>query len=148
MKNFRQYRYSKGWIVLLATVVGLSYGGYTFINRAVTSQVYVTNCGIQDYKPEVIIKFCADAGVGVGAIEWSTWSAEGASGEGKYQINDCLPSCVEGKQFYADVTVELSKTKTIKGKPTLTYIKVTTKDGKNLPLSASPADAWPMELAG
>jgi hypothetical protein len=44
--------------------------------------------------------------------------------------------------------VELSKTKTIKGKPTLTYIKVTTKDGKNLPLSASPTDAWPMELAG
>jgi hypothetical protein len=148
MKSFREYRYSKGWIVLLATVVGLSYGGYTFINRAVTSQVYVTNCGMHDYKPEVILKFCADAGVGVGAIEWSSWSAEGATGEGKYQVNDCLPNCAEGKQYYADVTVELSKSKIIDGKPTLTYIRVKTKDGKNLPLSDSSTDAWPMELAG
>jgi hypothetical protein len=46
------------------------------------------------------------------------------------------------------VLIELSKSKTINGKPTLTYIKVTTKDGKNLPLSDSPTDAWPMELAG
>jgi hypothetical protein len=44
--------------------------------------------------------------------------------------------------------VVLSKTKTIAGKPTLTYIVVKTKDGKNLPLSDSPTDAWPMELAG
>ena len=148
MKNFRQYRHSKGWIVLLATVIGLSYGGYTFINRAVTSQVYVTNCGIQDYKPEVIIKFCADAGVGIGEIKWDSWNAEGASGEGTYQINDCLPNCAEGKQHYGDVLIELSKSKTINGKPTLTYIKVMTKDGKNLPLSDSPTDSWPMELAG
>jgi hypothetical protein len=148
MKSFREYRYSKGWIVLLATAVGLSYGGYTYINRAVTSQVYVTNCGMQDYKPTTIIKFCADAGVGVGAIEWSSWSADGATGEGKYEINDCIPTCVAGKQHSADVTVVLSKSKTIAGKPTLTYIVIKTKDGKNLPLSDSPTDAWPMELAG
>jgi hypothetical protein len=148
MKSFREYRYSKGWIVLLATAVGLSYGGYTYINRAVTSQVYVTNCGMQDYKPTTIIKFCADAGVGVGAIEWSSWSADGATGEGKYEINDCIPTCVAGKLHSADVTVVLSKSKSIAGKPTLTYIVVKTKDGKNLPLSDSPTDAWPMELAG
>ena len=148
MKNFRHYRSSKGWIVLLATVVGLSYGGYTFIHRAVTSQVYVTNCGIQDYKPTTIIKFCADAGVGIGAIKWNSWNTDGATGEGTYQINDCSPSCVEGKQHYANVTIELSKSKIINGKPTLTYIKVMTKDGENLPLSDSPTDSWPMELAG
>ena len=148
MKSFREIRYSKGWIVLLATVVGLGFGSYTFINRAVTSQVYVTNCGMQDYKPTTIIKFCADAGVGVGAIEWSSWNAEGATGEGKYQINDCEPSCVDGKLYYADVTLTLSKSKTINGKPTLTFISIKTKDGKNLPLSNSPKDSWPMELAG
>ena len=148
MKSFREFRYSKGWIVLLASVLGLGYGGYTFINRAVTSQVYVTNCGMQDYKPTTIIKFCADSGVGVGAIEWSSWSADGATGEGKYQINDCLPNCAAGKQHYADVSVVLSKSKNIKGKPTLTFITITTKDKKNLPLSDSPSDAWPMELAG
>ena len=84
----------------------------------------------------------------IGDIKWNSWNAEGASGEGTYQINDCLPNCAEGKQHYGDVLIELSKSKTINGKPTLTYIKVTTKDGKNLPLSDSPTDAWPMELAG
>ena len=148
MRSFREYRYSKGWIVLLTTVVGLSYGGYTYINRAVASQVYVTNCGMQNYKPTTIIKFCADAGVGVGAMEWSSWSADGAIGDGKYQINDCKPTCVAGKQYYADVTVKLSKIKTIAGKPTLTFITIKTKDKKNLPLSDSPTDSWPMELAG
>ena len=148
MKSFREYRYSKGWVVLLATVVGMGYGGYTFINRAVTSQVYVSSCGMQDYKPSAIIKFCADAGVGIDEIVWTTWNAKGATGEGKYQINDCKPTCVAGKLYYADVTLTLSKTKTINGKPTLTFIAIKTKDGKNLPLSDSPLDSWPMELAG
>ncbi len=148
MKSFRELRYSKGWIVLLATLIGVSYGGYTFIHRAVTSQAYVTNCGMQDYKPTTIIKFCADAGVGIGAIEWNTWSAKGATGEGKYQINDCQPTCVAGKEHFADVNVTLSKSKVINGKPTLTRIEVKTKDGKNLPLSNSSTDSWPLELAG
>ena len=148
MKSFREYRYSKGWVVLLATVVGMGYGGYTFINRAVTTQVYVTSCGMQDYKPTSIVKFCADAGVEVSDIKWGSWSAEGAAGEGVYQINDCLPNCAAGKEHYAKVTLVLSKAKTIKGKPTLTFITIKTVDKKNLPLSDSPSDAWPMELAG
>lgn len=148
MKNLWQMRYSKGWIVLLASIVGISFGAYTFINRAVTSQVYVTNCGTQDYKPTTIVKFCADAGVAISAIEWNSWSSAGAMGVGIYQINDCQPTCVAGKEHYAEVTLTLSKMKTIHGKPTLTFISVKTKDGKNLPLGDLPQDSWPMELAG
>ncbi len=146
--KFSQLRHSKGWIVLLATLLGVSYGGYTFVNRAVTTQVYVTNCGILDYKPTTIIKFCADAGVLISQIEWDTWSADGAAGIGEYQINDCVPSCVAGKLHFAHVDIVLSKEKSIKGKKALTFISIKTKDGKNLPTSNSPTDAWPMELAG
>ncbi|TSA47291.1 MAG: hypothetical protein D4R50_03340 [Actinomycetales bacterium] len=146
--KFNQLRNSKGWIVLLATLLGLGFGGYTFVNRAITSQVYVTNCGILDYKPTVILKFCADAGVGIDKIEWTAWSAEGAIGEGIYQINDCEPTCVAGKLHFTDVEIILSKGKTIDGKKALTYISIKTKDGTNLPLSNSHGDEWPMELAG
>jgi len=146
--KFNQLRNSKGWIVLLATLLGLGFGGYTFVNRAITSQVYVTNCGILDYKPTAILKFCADAGVGIDKIEWTAWSAEGAIGEGIYQINDCEPTCVAGKLHFTDVEIILSKGKTIDGKKALTYISIKTKDGTNLPLSNSHGDEWPMELAG
>ena len=148
MKSFREMRYSKGWVVSLATVIGLGLGGYTYVQHALASQVYVTNCGMQDFKPSTVIKFCADAGVSVNKISWSVWNEQGATGEGEYQINDCEPSCVDGKHHYAKVVISLSKVKEINGKTTLTYIDIKTKDGKNLPLSDSAEDAWPMELAG
>jgi|GEM_PF-1065299 len=148
MGRWKKLKSSKGWVVLLATIIALGFGGYTFVNRAVTTQVYVTNCGILDYKPSVILKFCADAGVGIGQIEWSSWSAEGGQGTGTYEINDCSPTCVDGKRHYADVEIILSKPKTIDGKKALTFISITTKDGKKLPLSQSPNDEWPLELAG
>ena len=146
--KFKQLRYSKGWIVLLATVVGLGIGGYTFINRAVTSQVYVTNCGILDYKPTAILKFCGETSEGIGKIQWQTWSADGATGTGLYQINDCQPTCKVGKIHFAEVKIILSKSKIISGKPALTFIAIESRDGSKLPLSNSSKDAWPMELAG
>ena len=148
MGRWKKLKSSKGWVVLLATIIALGFGGYTFVNRAVTTQVYVTNCGILDYKPSVILKFCADAGVGIGQIEWTSWSAEGGRGTGTYEINDCAPTCVEGKRHYSDVEIILSKIKTIDDKKALTFISITTKDGKFLPLSQSPNDEWPLELAG
>ena len=146
--KFSQVRYSKGWIVVLATLLGISFGSYTFVTRAVSTQIYVTNCGILDYKPTSIVKFCADAGVLISHIEWDSWSSNGATGIGEYQINDCTPTCVAGKQHYAHVDIILSKEKSIKGKRALTFISIKTKDGKNLPTSNSASDAWPMELAG
>ena len=148
MGRWKKLKSSKGWVVLLATIIALGFGGYTFVNRAVTTHVYVSNCGILDYKPSVILKFCADAGVGIGQIEWTSWSAEGGRGTGTYEINDCAPTCVAGKRHYADVEIILSKIKTIDGKKALTFISITTKDGKVLPLSQSPNDEWPLELAG
>ncbi len=148
MKNFKELRRSKGWVVILATVVGLSFGTYTFVNRAVTTQVYVTNCGMQEYKPDSITQYCADAGVTVDSIEWESWSKDGALGKGIYHVNDCEPSCYEGKFHEADVEIRLSKVKTINGKPTLTFIMITTKDKKNLPLETTPINQWPLELAG
>ena len=146
--SFKDVRFAKGWIALLATLLGLGFGGYTFVHRAMSTQVYVTNCGIIDYKPTAILKFCADGGVLISAIEWESWSAQGATGRGKYQINDCTPDCADGTLYYADVKIRLSHSKKINGKDVLTFISLRAKGGKNLPLSSSPSDAWPLELAG
>ena len=148
MKKWRDIRAAKGWIVGLASIIGLSYGGYIFVHRAITTQVYVTNCGALDYKPTTLIKFCSDDGVEIVQIEWSLWSAQGATGNGTYEINDCAPNCASGKRHYADIVITLGKAKVLDGKSALTSISIKTKDGKNLPLSDSSFDAWPLELAG
>ncbi len=148
MKKFIKLRSSKGWIVVLATLIGLTFGGYSFTKNAVSTQVYVTNCGKLDYKPSLIIKFCADAGVLISHIEWSSWSADSAVGKGAYEINDCQPTCVAGKVHHADIEIVLSKSKLIQEKRALSFITIKSKDGKNLPLSNSPIDEWPLELAG
>jgi hypothetical protein len=148
MSRWKKFKSSKGWVVLFATIIALGFGGYTFVNRAVTTQVYVTNCGILDYKPVAMLKYCGDTSVGIDEITWLSWSAKGAAGEGIYQINDCEPSCDAGKLHYAEVQITVNKAKIIDGKQALTFISITTKDGKILPLSQSPIDEWPLELAG
>jgi len=148
MAKFSKARYSRGWIVLLATLIGLSYGGYTYVHRAITAQVYIENCGHVDYKPKVILKFCADAGVGIADIDWTQWSASQAEGTAKYSANDCNPTCVAGKFSSAEVYVKLSKLKKINGKDAFTYIQVETKDGTPLPLLKSKDDQWSLEMAG
>ena len=148
MSKFEKARRSKGWIVLLATAIALAYGGYTYIHTAISQQLYVTNCGIVDYKPHVLLKFCADAGVGVGDIEWTQWSKAGGEGTAKYTANDCDPTCVDGSFITKEVFVKLSKLKKIHGKEAFTYIQVESKDKKALPLLNSMDDEWSLELAG
>ena len=148
MSNFEKARRSKGWIVLLATVVGLGVGGYTYIHRAISEQLYVTNCDTVDYKPDALLKFCADGGVGVWEVEWTQWNKDGAEGTGKYVANDCDPSCVDGKIFTQEVYVKLSKLKKMDNKQAFTYVQVESKDKKVLPLLDSMDDEWSLEMAG
>ena len=129
-------------------MVGLSFGGYTFVNRAVSSQVYVSNCGLLDYKPTAMLKFCVETSEGISKIEWLTWNADGATGKGLYQVNDCQPSCEIGTIHFAEVEIILSKGKVIDGKRALTFITIESAKGAKLPLSNSSKDAWPLELAG
>lgn len=89
--------------------------------------------------------YCADAGAGVGNLEWDTWSAQGATGTGLYGINLCTPTCADGKWKFADVKVTLSKSVVSNGKTILSRIDIVSKDNKNLPQSDSPSFGWDLE---
>ena len=134
-------------LLTLISVIGISIGTYTFFHRAATEQVYVYNCKIIDYKPTSLTRNCADAGAGVGQIEWDTWTASGAAGVGRYAINLCDPNCAGGKWNYADVKVTLSKSVRDEGKKVLSRIDIATVDGKNLPRRNSPKLGWDLGLA-
>ncbi len=146
--NFSEARRTKGWIVLVATVLGVGIGAYTFISSARANHVYTLTCGIVDYKPGVFFKSCADGGIAVGQIQWESWSKIGASGTGIYAINDCTPDCATGKLHKTAVTVTLTGTTPLaiaNKKSVLNHIAIATIDKKPLPLGSSNKDSWDLQ---
>ena len=129
----------------IITVVGISLGTITYFNRALLEHVYVYNCGIIDYKPQSMTPYCADAGTGVGNLEWDSWGAKGATGTGLYGVNLCNPTCAGGKWMFAEVNVTLSKSILANQKMILSRIDIVTKDRSNLPQSNSPSFGWDLE---
>jgi hypothetical protein len=58
-----------------------------------SSQVWATNCNQEQYKPTFIIATCADAGISVDKLKWSSWSTTKATAKGDYDYKICIPSC-------------------------------------------------------
>lgn len=134
-------------IILLAlvSVIGISFGTFTFFQRAATEEVYVYNCGIIDFKPTSLTPYCADAGVIVGNIEWDKWGAEKATGVGQYAVNLCKPTCTDGTWKIAKVEIVLTKSVVDNGKKVLSRIDIVTSDKTNLPQRTSPRYGWDLE---
>lgn len=76
------------------------------VDRAI--EVY-GDCQTPSLEPASIILTCADAGVVVQDLHWSSWTASGAVAVGTLVYNDCTPSCAEG-HFHdvPDTTITLS----------------------------------------
>lgn len=146
--NFSDARRSPGWIVLVATVAGITWGAFTFISHATSSQIYINNCGTLDYQPDVLYEACADGNTGVGDIDWVDWKKDGATGDGVFAINTCEPDCASGQFLKSRVNITLtgsSPLKIFKGKPVLTHIRIEQVDKKNLPLSDSAVREWDLD---
>ncbi len=110
--------------------------------------IYTWDCEYPEYKPEAITLTCADGGVSIAEITWTSWSAEGAKGNGTWSENLCEPSCAEGKFVIAPVTVELSNLTAHKGKNYLRTLDISTQDGKDFPWGRANGYQWDvMEFA-
>jgi hypothetical protein len=111
-------------------------------------QVFTWNCEIPEHKPESILITCADGGIYVEKIKWSTWSQEGATGSGNFSENLCEPSCAEGKRVTAPVNLILSNLTEQNGKYYLRTLDITTSDGKDFPWGRADSFQWDlMEFA-
>jgi hypothetical protein len=143
--DFAEARKAKGWIVLLATVLSITIGGYTFVHNALTNHVYTVNCGKVDYKPTVYLKKCGDQHIALSDIQWDSWSLDGARGKAVYLVNDCDPNCASG--LMEQVEVELSLTgntplDVVKSKHVLNKLEITAVEKKLLPLTAVNKEFW------
>ena len=100
-------------------VVGLIAGGAisivapaTAASSAPTTSAttnYIVNCaGKTVTKPTSIVITCADAGVSINKIKWSSWDLNAAKGTGILSWNTCLPkTCVAGVTVKYPVAITL-----------------------------------------
>jgi hypothetical protein len=59
-------------------------------------------------EPLSITLACADAGIGVQDMLWTSWTAKAAAGTGLLWEKLCVPDCAAGKMGYYPVDVTLS----------------------------------------
>lgn len=48
-------------------------------------------------RPSSYVLACADAGLGLESVRWTTWTPRLASGYGTFYENNCTPDCADGK---------------------------------------------------
>jgi hypothetical protein len=105
-------------------------------------QVLTWDCETAQYKPESITITCADGGIFVEKIQWSTWSKEGATGTGVYSENLCEPNCAEGERVTAPVKLTLTNLTKYKGKIYLRTLDINALYGKDFALWRTGSFQW------
>ena len=83
-------------------------------------QYVVLNCMDKDkprVKPGTIYLACADNGIGLTRLHWTSWTPELASAYGTEWQNDCKPNCAEGHIRNYPVVAALWGSAAVKGHP-------------------------------
>ena len=106
------------------------------------SKVLTWNCEIETHKPELIFFTCADGGLYVEKIKWSTWTKDGATGSGIFSENLCEPSCAEGQRVEVPVNLRLTNLTEQSGKYYLRTLDISTANGKDFPWGRANGFEW------
>jgi hypothetical protein len=101
----------KGLLRIAVLVVFAAIPAVALAASSASSQVWVTNCNKEQYKPILITVTCGDGSTYVNKLTWSSWSASTASGKGDYAYNTCTPNCAAGHIRSYPVTAVLSQPK-------------------------------------
>ena len=137
-----------GAVFLSAVLAVVFLQGSTPEASITPEQVLTWNCELEEHKPELIFLTCADGGLYVEKIKWSTWTKDGATGVGIFSENLCEPNCAEGRRVEAPVNVVLSNLTEQNGKYYLRTLDITTLDGKDFPWGRVNGFEWDvMEFA-
>ena len=128
--------------VFLSAALAVSLLSAQKFSAPTPEQILTWDCETAVYKPESITITCADGGIFVEKIRWSTWNKDGATGLGIYSENLCEPNCAEGKRFTAPVNITLSNLTKQNDKYYLRTLDITTSDGKDFPWGRANGFEW------
>ena len=84
--------------IAAAFIATAAVAGAPVAGAAKADDTVIINClGRKVVEPKQIVIACADAGVAVVQIQWTSWTANGARGSGTLAWNTCLPKdCASG----------------------------------------------------
>ncbi|MGZ4385165.1 MAG: hypothetical protein ACXVY3_11260 [Gaiellaceae bacterium] len=117
----------KAALVVIAAVLALGVGA---ADASAKRPLLISNCAKPKFKPINVIIACGDASLGAREMTWSSWTHKSALGTGTGEINDCNPSCVQGKVKTAPMQLLLTKPRTCSnGKRLFTKLRYTWTDG-------------------
>jgi hypothetical protein len=90
-------------------------------------QVFINDCGVGDsQQPMQITLTCADGGMYLDEIKWTTWTSKQARGSAIYNENTCKPECASGKMERVQVEVIADQAvRAATGEVIFTRIKIT-----------------------
>jgi hypothetical protein len=96
-------------------------GPTTASSQAATTAIpryVVLDCSLKPVvKPSTFVVACADHGIGVQDLHWTSWTPKLASGYGTVWANDCTPNCADGHFHYYPSLEVLWGSATVKGHP-------------------------------
>jgi hypothetical protein len=134
--------------VFLSAALAVSLFSAQKASAPTSEQILTWDCETAVYKPKSITITCADGGIFVEKIQWSSWSQKSASGVGIFSENLCEPNCADGKRVIAAVKLTLSNLTVQNDKYYLRTLDITTSDGKDFPWGRSNGLQWDvMEFA-
>jgi hypothetical protein len=84
---------------MTAALAALLVGGAN-ASAGSTERALIPGCGGTDvarYKPRTVVLTCGDGGFRATRLSWDTWTERRAEGSGTAKVNNCKPSCAEGK---------------------------------------------------
>ena len=86
--------------------------------KAAAAKYVVVDCSSNPVvMPSTYVIACADAGMGVQDLRWTSWTPKLASGYGTFWENDCTPNCAEGHIHYYRSLEVLWGSATVTGHP-------------------------------
>ena len=86
--------------------------------KAAAAKYVVLDCSSNPVvMPSTYVIACADAGMGVQDLRWTSWTPKLASGYGTFWENDCTPNCAEGHIHYYRSLEVLWGSATVTGHP-------------------------------
>jgi hypothetical protein len=85
---------------------------------AKTPRYVALNCSFKPVvEPSTYVIACADYGIYLQGLHWTSWTAKEASGYGTFWENDCTPSCADGHFHHYSALEVLWGSAAVKGHP-------------------------------
>jgi hypothetical protein len=120
---------------LLAAALVIAAFTLSALSASAASPLKITNCNKSVSKPKSITLACADAGIALNKLSWSSFGGSTAKGKGTFALNTCEPNCAAGKNVSYPVSILATGSKKCKGASVYSKLTLTFTGSKKPKLS-------------